>query len=220
MTDPGTPTPASPGRPAPCAVPDGAADPWPGFSQAAAPTLLVFLITICILTDLVSDVTTRRPLAHMVGMIAGTILSILCLVLMWRLLRASRARARTLEVALDVSRADVVEWRAKAEETLHGLGALIDRQFKEWGLSPAEREVGLLLLKGLSLKDIAAARETTERTARQQALTLYHKAGLAGRAELSAFFLEDLLLPPSAAATDVPQPAAGRASKSSECPAA
>jgi hypothetical protein len=30
---------------------------------------------------------------------------------------------------------------------------------------------------------------------RQQAIAVYRKSGLAGRAELSAFFLEDLLLP-------------------------
>ena len=38
-------------------------------------------------------------------------------------------------------------------------------------------------------------RETSERTVRQQSLAVYRKAGLTGRAELSAFFLEDLLAP-------------------------
>jgi DNA-binding CsgD family transcriptional regulator len=47
------------------------------------------------------------------------------------------------------------------------------------------------------MKEIADARGTAERTARQQALAVYRKAGLGGRAELSAFFLEDLLLPSS-----------------------
>jgi DNA-binding NarL/FixJ family response regulator len=61
--------------------------------------------------------------------------------------------------------------------------------------SPAEREVGLLLLKGLSHKEIAGVLDKSERTVRQQSLGIYKKAGLAGRAELSAFFLEDLLLP-------------------------
>jgi hypothetical protein len=32
-------------------------------------------------------------------------------------------------------------------------------------------------------------------TVRQHAVAVYRKSGLAGRAELSAFFLEDLLLP-------------------------
>jgi hypothetical protein len=34
---------------------------------------------------------------------------------------------------------------------------------------------------------------TTEKTARVQSMAIYSKAGLAGRSELSAFFLEDLL---------------------------
>jgi DNA-binding NarL/FixJ family response regulator len=79
---------------------------------------------------------------------------------------------------------------------LRGLGEAIDRQFVRWHLTPAEREVGLLLLKGLSHKEAAAARSTSETTIRQQALAIYRKSGLRNRSELSAFFLEDLLLPP------------------------
>jgi len=41
------------------------------------------------------------------------------------------------------------------------------------------------------------ARHAPERTARQQSLAVYRKAGLSGRAELSALFLEDLLSPPT-----------------------
>jgi hypothetical protein len=38
-------------------------------------------------------------------------------------------------------------------------------------------------------------RSITEATARQQARGVYKKAGLSGRSDLAAFFLEDLLLP-------------------------
>ena len=58
----------------------------------------------------------------------------------------------------------------------------------------AERHVGLLILKGLTLKEIAALRLTSERTIRAQARSIYAKAG-PGRAALSAFFLGDLLAP-------------------------
>ncbi|MBW2281204.1 MAG: response regulator transcription factor [Deltaproteobacteria bacterium] len=80
-------------------------------------------------------------------------------------------------------------------ELLKGLGDAIDAQFGRWKLTPAEREVALLMLKGLSHKEISAARESSERTVRQQARAIYAKANLSGRAALSAFFLEDLLLP-------------------------
>ena len=38
-------------------------------------------------------------------------------------------------------------------------------------------------------------RASSERTVREQARSLYAKAGLTGRAALSAFFLEDLIAP-------------------------
>ncbi len=83
----------------------------------------------------------------------------------------------------------------EAAEALRGLGEAIDAQFERWGLTPAEREVGLLMLKGLSHREIAEARSIGEATVRQQAQALYRKSGLRNRSDLSAFFLEDLLLP-------------------------
>ena len=80
------------------------------------------------------------------------------------------------------------QWQARSKSYLEGLSNLIDQQLTVWSLHPAEREVAFLLLKGLSLKDIAMLRETTEKTSRVQAMAIYAKAGLAGRSELSAFF--------------------------------
>ena len=97
--------------------------------------------------------------------------------------------------SLDVARIDGRQWRDETRTLLKGLGEAIDRQFLAWKLTEAERDVGLLILKGLSLKEIAAARVTSERTIRAQARSIYAKAGLSGRAALSAFFLEDLLAP-------------------------
>ena len=96
---------------------------------------------------------------------------------------------------LDLARIQGGQWRDETRALLKGLGEAIDRQFLTWKLTEAERDVGLLILKGLSLKEIAALRVTSERTIRAQARSIYAKAGLSGRAALSAFFLEDLLAP-------------------------
>jgi DNA-binding NarL/FixJ family response regulator len=87
-------------------------------------------------------------------------------------------------------------WRVELRKYLDGLSKAIDQQLSKWNLSTAEKEVAFLLLKGMSLKEIAEIRNTAEKTARVQAIAIYSKAGLAGRSELSAFFLEDLLVPP------------------------
>lgn len=96
---------------------------------------------------------------------------------------------------LEVARLQGQRWRTESRALLAGLSQAIDEQYSRWNLTEAEREVALLLLKGLSLKEVAAVRAITERTIRAQARAIYTKAGLTGRAALSAFFLEDLLAP-------------------------
>lgn len=73
------------------------------------------------------------------------------------------------------------------------LGEVIVLQFKQWKLSKSEQEIGLLLLKGFSLKEISALRGTAEKTIRQQASSIYKKSGVVGRHGFSAWFIEDLL---------------------------
>jgi DNA-binding CsgD family transcriptional regulator len=107
-------------------------------------------------------------------------------------LEADLARSRA---ALAVSRQEAERWRAEVRHLASGLGDAIDRQLDRWGLSQAEQEVALLLLKGLSHKEIADVRGTGEATVRQQSASIYRKAGLEGRHDLAAFFLEDLLAP-------------------------
>lgn len=86
-------------------------------------------------------------------------------------------------------------WRADSRKYVEGLAQAIDQQLTRWNLSTAEKEVAFLLLKGLSLKEIAEVRNTTEKTSRVQSMAIYSKSGLSGRSELSAYFLEDLLVP-------------------------
>jgi len=96
---------------------------------------------------------------------------------------------------LELARVQGQRWRSESRSLLQGLGEAIDAQFGRWNLTDAEREVALLLLKGLSSKEVATVRAVSERTVREQARSVYSKSGLTGRAALSAFFLEDLLAP-------------------------
>ena len=100
-----------------------------------------------------------------------------------------------LKASLEAKEAERDEWRARAQKFLIGLGEAIDAQMRSWSLTDAERETALFLLKGFSHKEIAEITGKSERTVRQHSVAVYRKSGLSGRAELSAFFLEDLLLP-------------------------
>jgi DNA-binding NarL/FixJ family response regulator len=86
-------------------------------------------------------------------------------------------------------------WRAQARVHVEGLGQAIREQFKAWRLSESEADIALLMLKGLTQKEIAHLRGSEETTVRQQAAAVYRKSGLSSRSELGAFFLEDLLAP-------------------------
>ena len=145
--------------------------------------------------DLILDKPTSLLTAHVLFELVFIVLGLLTsayLVRGWVTARTSLAEARRSEAERQAERD---AWRAHAEQALRGLGEEVARQFEGWGLSPAERETALMLLKGFSLKQIAALSGRGERTVRQHAVAVYEKSGLAGRAELSGFFLGDLLLP-------------------------
>ncbi len=127
---------------------------------------------------MVADALAGTTLLHLLAEIAATALALAGVALLWRRMEAVRRKAAALGSDLEAARAEAERWRSETRDVLQGLAAAIDRQFERWNLTPAEREIGLLLLKGLSHKEVATVRETTERTVRQQALVLYRKAGL------------------------------------------
>lgn len=166
-----------------------------GRRLAAASTAIFAAVGLLVAVDLIGDASAGSDLRHLAVEAIVLVVSLVGVAYLgWALLDTRRdVDQLTAEVARWQEAAEV--WRNEARGLLDGLGAAIDRQFSDWALSDAERDVGLLLVKGLSLKEIAGIRETSERTVRQQAQSIYRKSGVAGRAELSAFFLEDLLLP-------------------------
>lgn len=150
------------------------------------------LISVFLIMDLVSDWGQGAKWWH-IGFEA--LMALLALVGVIFLLQNSIKLRANLEGAkheLGETKNAVNIWRQKAQIHIDGLSCAIIAQFKEWDLSNSEREIASLLLKGLSLREIANIRNTTEKTVRGQAAMIYQKSGLNGRAELSAFFLEDL----------------------------
>lgn len=103
----------------------------------------------------------------------------------------------TLLDNLSRARIEGDQWRETAQVYLNGLGEAMRAQFATWRLTGSEAEIAMLLLKGLSHKEIAGLRATSEATVRQQARAIYLKSGLASRSELAAYFLDDLTAAPS-----------------------
>jgi putative tricarboxylic transport membrane protein len=107
--------------------------------------------------------------------------------------RNSTLREAFLKTRLDEKEAALAEMinsgtgKYLADVTKH-----IDTEFARWTLSDTEKDIAWLILKGFSFLEIAEMRGRSERTIRQQAGAIYAKSGMRSRAELSAFFLEDL----------------------------
>lgn len=91
----------------------------------------------------------------------------------------------------------VVHDRNKAQERLRrASGAFLDlleERFAEWGLTPAERDVALFAIKGMSTAEIAVLRQTSEGTVKAQTNAIYRKAGVSGRSQLLSLFIDDLM---------------------------
>lgn len=172
-------------------------DTTDGMGRRMRGILALALLSIIVggTTDLVMDQPERWLSVHVVFelvMIVGAVVMATTLWLWWW---RSEHAAAALRVSLEEHRAERDRWRASSAEALEGLGRAIDMQFERWGLTPSEREVALMVLKGYGHKQIAALTGRSERTVRQHAGVVYEKAGFGGRAELSAFFLRDLMLP-------------------------
>lgn len=71
---------------------------------------------------------------------------------------------------------------------------LLAERFAAWTLTPAERDVALFAIKGMTTAEIAQLRHTSEGTVKAQTNAIYRKAGVSGRSQLLSLFIEDLMV--------------------------
>lgn len=153
-----------------------------GRRQTAA--LSVFLVvqtlgTVFFVGDVIGDLREDPTSVHFIFEALVTAALVCGIVFGAFALRRTIELLRAQDQALEVARG--------------ALGAVIDSQFTAWGLTPAERDVAFLALKGLDVAEIAELRGAAQGTVRAQLTRIYAKAGVSGRAQFAAFFVEDLL---------------------------
>jgi len=169
-------------------------DPSPPRIRQLIAALLVAMAVLGV-WDLATDAPRVWRGSHAFVEVGFIVLALASAVVLGRRWQDAERKLEGIRQALDARREERDVWKARAQTALRGLGEALDAQFDAWTLTPAEKETALFLLKGYSHKETASLTHRSERTVRQHAVSVYRKSGLAGRAELAAFFFEDMLLP-------------------------
>ena len=148
--------------------------------------ILIFIISF-LFVDMVADWFDRAPFYHFIVQTFVIMNTFVGLYWIWK-------KNLFLQNTVVTKRNKIGELSQKNKELAYGLSLAVDHQFEKWKLSAVEKEIGYLLLKGFSLKEISEYRKTAEITVRQQSARIYEKARISGRIELSAYFMEDFLI--------------------------
>lgn len=158
--------------------------------------IIVGILIVIILLVMMDILTDSREGSAPWHMMVESFVAMIALFGVFSLLRGNFKTSRSLVEEQNRNRllsAESAKWKEQSKKYLEGLSQSIDSQLTLWNLTSSEKEIAFLLLKGFSLKEIANLRKTAEKTVRTQSVSIYKKSGLAGRSELSAFFLEDLM---------------------------
>lgn len=95
------------------------------------------------------------------------------------------------------SHLDLTSQRDGLERNLRSLredfDSILNAHFRTWDLTPAQRDVALLCLRGLRIKDIATLRNCAEGTVKAHMSAVFRAAGVRTRGEFVGLFMEEFL---------------------------
>lgn len=72
------------------------------------------------------------------------------------------------------------------------MGEIIESHLDQWKLTGSERDVASLLIKGMNISDIAAARNSAPGTVKVHLNSIYRKSGVRNRGELMSLLFDSL----------------------------
>ncbi len=143
--------------------------------------------------EIISEFSDGESLDSMADDLSRFVLSVFVLGVFVHEFRAQRRALADLRHQLTKARGQFAGFDSRSQEIANQYRAVMQKQFDAWQLTASEQDVVIGMLKGLSFREIAGLRDTREKTGRQQATSVYRKAGVASRNELAAWFFEDML---------------------------
>lgn len=156
-------------------------------------TIVLLVIMVLNFFDVITDISLGVPPWHIFSESLIVLVSGIGAIFLLKDIRSRTLNITQLKLALSRSDEKLQNISTEMLNARREYSSVIQTQFSQWSLTPSEQEVAMLLLKGLSFKEISGVRNTKEKTVRQQASIIYSKANLDGRHEFAAWFLEDFL---------------------------
>ncbi len=82
------------------------------------------------------------------------------------------------------------EVSSQAAKAMH---EIVEERFSEWKLTPSEKDVAMLVVKGFSITEIAGIRGNAEGTVKAHLNAIYRKSETNSRAEMLGLFIDPLM---------------------------
>lgn len=151
-----------------------------------------WIVAITSIADVFADI---RLGAHVLHMMQEALMFLFALTLLWILYKRTKVQMqRNAQLLKELKEATARSSQASKEliDAKRIFGEEITKQFSGWSLTESEAEVALFCLKGLSAKEIANLRNTSEKTVRNQLTSVYSKSGTTSKLSFVAWFMEGL----------------------------
>ncbi len=137
---------------------------------------LIIVIGLFFAFDFFTDMS--RASDQLTTYIEGLAFLLVVLLLIWQL-RENMYMNQQLNVIRDENN--------KLSEDLNNQ---IETEFCDWKLTPSEKEIAWLIIKGFLIKEIAYSRSVSEKTIHAQLTSIYRKSGVKNRSEFVTLFLQ------------------------------
>ncbi len=162
-------------------------------NQEIAIIAVLALVGVATVIDVAFDLAYGSTIAHIAIELVLIVLSLSGVLWLVQHLRLQNRALEQIKREIADEKKNRPGLSAEGQEARKRLSDIMRQQFEHWQLTGGEQEVAILMLKGLSFKEIAGVRDTHEKTVRQQASAIYRKAGVSGRHAFAAWFIEDFL---------------------------
>ena len=157
-------------------------------------SLLFLTISLFLCFDIYEDIQEGASLTHVTEEAFIMLLGFIGVLTLWLKWLITRRENKQISVNFIQLKDDLSHYKDQTRDLSQGIAEKIQAQLDSWQLTKSEKDIALFLLKGLTIREIAEIRNTSEKTIKQHCTNLYSKSNLSGRSELSAFFLEDILV--------------------------